>query len=96
MIGDSGRNRNGMDSAEKLLHHSSAAARSACVARGGGVSAEGECASERASMERYDLVFRDRVPKGRGGGGGGGEEDGRSQKMLILSTHHEDLSVLSW
>ena len=91
MIGDSGRNRNGMDSAEKLLHHSSAAARSACVARGGGVSAEGECASERASMERYDLVFRDRVPKGRGGGGG----DGRSQKMLILSTHHEDLSVLS-
>ena len=92
MIGDSGRNRNGMDSAEKLLHHSSAAARSACVARGGGgVSAEGECASERASMERYDLVFRDRVTKGRGGGGG----DGRSQKMLILSTHHEDLSVLS-
>ena len=90
MIGDSGRNRNGMDSAEKLLHHSSAAARSACVARGGGVSAEGECASERASMERYDLVFRDRVPKGRGGG-----NERSRQKMLILSTHHEDLSVLS-
>ena len=55
---DLGSNRNGMDFAEKLLDHSSAAP-SACAARGG-VSAEGELASEGASMERYyegDIVF---------------------------------------